>query len=30
VNNKVNVSSLAAGEYAIIVNKNITGKFIKK
>ncbi len=30
VDNKVNVSGLAAGEYAIIVNKNITGKFIKK
>ncbi len=30
VNNKVNVSNLAAGEYVIIVNKNITGKFIKK
>lgn len=30
VNNKVNVSELAAGEYVIIVNKNITGKFIKK
>ena len=30
VNGKVNVSSLAAGEYIIIVNKNITGKFIKK
>lgn len=30
VNNKVNVSNLAAGEYVIIVNKNISGKFIKK
>ena len=30
VNNQVNVSDLAAGEYVIIVNKNITGKFIKK
>lgn len=30
VNGKVNVSSLAAGEYIIIVNKSITGKFIKK
>lgn len=30
VNNQVNVSDLAAGEYVIIVNKNITGKFIKE
>jgi hypothetical protein len=30
VDNKVNVSNLAAGEYVIIVNKNITGKFIKE
>lgn len=30
VNNIVEVSNLAAGEYVIIVNKNITGKFIKK
>ena len=29
-NNRVNVSSLASGEYIIIVNKNITSKFVKK
>lgn len=29
-NGLVNVSNLAAGEYVVIVNKNITGKFIKK
>lgn len=30
VNDLVNVSNLAAGEYVVIVNKTITGKFIKK
>ncbi|MBR4714146.1 MAG: T9SS type A sorting domain-containing protein [Paludibacteraceae bacterium] len=30
VNGKVNVSKLAAGEYVIVVNKTISGKFIKK
>ena len=30
VNGKVNVSKLAAGEYVIVVNKAISGKFIKK
>ena len=30
VDGMVNVSKLAAGEYVIIVNKSITGKFIKK
>lgn len=30
VNGSVNVSNLAAGEYVVIVNKTISGKFIKK
>lgn len=30
VDGKVNVAKLAAGEYVIVVNKTITGKFIKK
>ena len=30
VNGVVNVAKLAAGEYVIVVNKTISGKFIKK
>ena len=29
-NGKINVSNLAAGEYVLVVNKSISGKFIKK